>query len=138
MKKCQSEGFSHSLKLPNLHIQKRWKVKKEQSIVVYHLSSVINNICHISMKNKVQTVQEKCKPKRAGRAFGNTTVFIQEAILLKNKLSNELKIDPRQCKIYEKSSIMNVLFSQTPDIPLHSQAHLHLSDSLANHLPPIL
>lgn len=37
MKKCESEGFSHSPRLPSCHREKRWKIKEEYRVVVYHL-----------------------------------------------------------------------------------------------------
>lgn len=36
MKKCESEGFSHSPRLPSCHREKRWKIK-DYRVVVYHL-----------------------------------------------------------------------------------------------------
>ena len=70
------------------------------------------------------------------RVSEGTAVSIWEVKLFKMKPSKVPQIDLCQCKIYEKILIMNILFSQAPNIPLHSQSHLHLSDSLANVLPP--
>lgn len=72
------------------------------------------------------------------RASKGTTVSMQEATLLKRKSSHGLQTDLGRCKIYEKSSIMNILFFPALHIPLQSQGHLHLSESLANALPPVL
>lgn len=52
--------------------------------------------------------------------FEGTTVPIQEAKLFKMQPSNEPQIDLCQCKIYEKSLIMIILFSQAPPFPLQS------------------